>query len=121
MYLAHVYRTLYCMPLPVYYYHLYIVVTSVTYMDPLLPCFYFGYLQLVCLFLNVRRQISNNKYCDICCDLRIKNDVRVVFAPICFVGGSCFIYCICIYLHILVSKTISIPDDELKTGRRYNG
>jgi hypothetical protein len=29
----------------------------------------------------------------------------------CVVGGSCFIYGICIYLYILLSNTISISDD----------
>ena len=34
--------------------------------------------------------------------------------PICFVGGSCCIYVICIYLRILVSNTISISDDKCR-------
>ena len=40
-----------------------------------------------------------------------KNDVRMVFTPICFVGGSCFIDIICIYLRVLVSNTIFMSDD----------
>jgi hypothetical protein len=45
--------------------------------------------------------------------ISVKNDVRFVLTPICFVGGSCFIYGICIYnyVRILVSNTISILDD----------
>jgi hypothetical protein len=39
------------------------------------------------------------------------NDARFVFVAICLVGGSCFIYAICMYLRILVSNTISISDD----------
>jgi hypothetical protein len=41
----------------------------------------------------------------------VKNDVRFVSTSICFVWGSCFIYVLCIYLLILVSKTICRLDD----------
>ena len=49
-------------------------------------------------------------------DFRVKNYVRFVLTPICFVEGSCFIcsrliYVICIYLRILVSNTISLSYD----------
>ena len=45
------------------------------------------------------------------CPLRLprKNDIGIFLTPIYFVGGSCFIDVICIYL--LVSITISISDD----------
>jgi hypothetical protein len=42
---------------------------------------------------------------------RVKTDARFVFTPICFVWSSCFINVISIYLHILVSNTISMSDD----------
>ena len=41
------------------------------------------------------------------------NDLRFIFTSIYFVGVSCFIYVISIYLHILVSNTIFISDDCL--------
>jgi hypothetical protein len=47
-----------------------------------------------------------------------KNDVQFVFTSICFVWSWCFIYVICIYLHIMVSHTISIVTrgvSDLKT------
>ena len=49
-----------------------------------------------------------------CCTLRfpLKDEVRFVFTPICYVGVHFLhVYVICIYLRILVSKTIFIPDD----------
>jgi hypothetical protein len=49
-----------------------------------------------------------------------KNDVQFVFTAICFVWSWCFIYAICIYLHIMVSHTISIVTrgvSDLKTER----
>ena len=47
------------------------------------------------------------------CMLRFlsKHYVWFVFTPTCFVGSSCFINVICIYLSTLVSNTISISDD----------
>jgi len=49
-----------------------------------------------------------------CCTLRfpLKNNVRFVFTPICYVRVHVLhVYVIRIYLRILVSKTIFIPDD----------
>jgi hypothetical protein len=50
-----------------------------------------------------------------CCrvryDFRVRNEVRFVLTPIHFVGGSCLIYVISIYLRILVSNTISLSYD----------
>jgi hypothetical protein len=49
-----------------------------------------------------------------CCvryDFRVRNEVRFVLTPIRFVGGSCLIYVISIYLRILVSNTISLSYD----------
>ena len=38
--------------------------------------------------------------CDVRCEFRIKNDVRFVLTPICFVGVSCFIDVLYIYLYL---------------------
>ena len=49
-----------------------------------------------------------------CCTLRypLKDEVRFFFTPICYVGVHVLhVYVICIYLRIIVSKTIFIPDD----------
>jgi hypothetical protein len=49
-----------------------------------------------------------------CCvryDFRVKNYVRFVLKPIHFVGDSCLIYVISIYLRILVSNAISLSYD----------
>ena len=44
-------------------------------------------------------------------DFRVKTKfASTLYYSICFVGGWCYIYVICIYLHILVSNTISISD-----------
>jgi hypothetical protein len=46
-----------------------------------------------------------------CCDVRYDFRVKAfVLTPVCFVGGKCFIYAICIYLRILVSNTISMSE-----------
>jgi hypothetical protein len=50
-------------------------------------------------------------YCDVRCDFRVKTIFRFVWTSVSFVGASCFIYVICVYLRILVSNTISISDD----------
>ena len=50
-----------------------------------------------------------------------RNDVRFVLIPIFYVGCSCFLYVICIYLHILVSIRISISDDVRLVQQSHEG
>jgi len=48
--------------------------------------------------------------CDVRYDFHVKRCSIRLDSHMCFVGGSCFIYVIFIYLRILVSNTISILD-----------
>jgi hypothetical protein len=41
-------------------------------------------------------------------DIHVQFDVRFVLIPICYAGSWCYICVSCIYLHILVSNTISV-------------
>jgi hypothetical protein len=53
--------------------------------------------------------MERTSVCAVCYNFHIKTMFDSSLTPICFVGGSCFIYVICIY--ILVSNRISISYD----------
>ena len=63
-------------------------------------------------------------FLDPCYDVRyticIECDARCVFAPICYVGSSCYISVSCVYLRMLVPNTISISEefDDTKGGNQ---
>jgi len=46
--------------------------------------------------------------------------MKYTFGELFFVGGSCFIYVICIYLLILVFNTISISDEHTRSSPSFN-
>jgi hypothetical protein len=55
--------------------------------------------------------MSFNYMCACFSTISAINVVRFKFIAIYFAGGSCLVNVICIYLHILVSNTISISHD----------